>query len=87
MTNELSLASVPDRTGRMSRGPGSREKKARVAIPLDLHRTVTVTGPSLDLDGFIEALEDALGRARKARSLKVSLATFVQILADQSRAG
>jgi hypothetical protein len=58
-----------------------------VNIPLDAERSVTVTGDHLDLEGCIGALEDALSRARKARSLKVSLTTFVQMLADQARAG
>jgi hypothetical protein len=65
--------------------PGKRAKR-RVAVPLDSHRTVTVTGASRDLDDLIRALEAALGLARQARSLRVSLSTFEQMRADQSRA-
>ncbi len=87
MTHESPVNSVPERPGAMPRGPGSRGKKSRVVMPLDLQRTVTVAGANRDLDDLIGVLEDALGRARKARSLKVSLDTFVQMLADQARAG
>jgi len=91
MTDErhppLSTRPADAGTSSQIRNPRSRIKKARVVVPLDGQRTVTVTGAGLDLDGCIAALEAALGQARKARQLRVRLPTFVQMLADQARVG
>lgn len=90
MIDDPLSAPITERSGTTPPGnpPPSRAKgaKCRVSVPLDAHRTVTVSGAGRDLDGFIDALEQALGLARKARSLRVSLATFAQMAADQSRA-
>jgi hypothetical protein len=46
---------------------------------------VTVAGQALTLEGFIEALEELLSRARPARTKGLALATFLKVLSDQSK--
>jgi len=57
---------------------------SRATASLPGGRTVTVTGTDLDLETFIEALEDVLGKARKERVKGTSLSTFTALLRDQS---
>jgi ParB/RepB/Spo0J family partition protein len=56
----------------------------RVTALLSGGRTVTVLGPSLNLEGFIEALEELLNKARKVRPQGVELGTFAKMLRDQA---
>ena len=56
-----------------------------MTAPLGAGRAVTVTCQSLSLDGFIEILEELLGKARKVRTQGVELATFWKMLKDQSQ--
>lgn len=69
-------------------GKEPKEPKApstsRATASLPGGRTVTVTGTDLDLETFIEALEDVLGKARKERVKGTSLSTFTALLRDQS---
>lgn len=65
---------------------GSDKSPSRVTAKLPEHRTVSVTGPNLNLDAFIAALEELLGRARQARTKGLALDTFRKILADQASA-
>ena len=53
-----------------------REVTTRVTALLGGGRTVTVLGPSLNLEGFIEVLEELLAKARKVRPQGVELGTF-----------
>lgn len=57
----------------------------RATAVLDAERSVTVTAPGLSLDGFIQAIEDVLARARRERTRGVALATFIKVLRDQAR--
>jgi ParB/RepB/Spo0J family partition protein len=57
----------------------------RAMASLDANRTVTVTGPSLDMAGFIASLEELLNKARKERTRGVVLSTFIRVLRDQAR--
>ena len=49
-------------------------------------RTVTVVGHSLNLESFIEILEETLAKARRVRPQGVELITFCKMLKDQSQA-
>ena len=64
--------------------PHKRELTSRVTALLSGGRTVTVLGPSLNLEGFIEALEELLNKARKVRPQGVELGTFAKMLRDQA---
>jgi ParB family chromosome partitioning protein len=66
--------------------PDSDKSPSRVTAKLPEHRTVSVTGPNLNLDAFIAALEELLSRARQARTKGLGLSTFTQMLADQASA-
>ena len=85
MACELPATANPGRPNGTASSLRTGNKKVRVNIALDAHRTVTVTGIGLDLNGLIEALTEASARARKAKQLRVQLPTFVQMLADQAR--
>lgn len=58
----------------------------RATAQLGEGRTVTVVGHSLNLEGFIGILEEALAKARKVRPQGVELKTFVKMLKDQAQA-
>lgn len=64
--------------------PKQSEVTTRVTALLGGGRTVTVLGPSLDLEGFIEVLEELLAKARKVRPQGVELGTFSKMLRDQA---
>ncbi|HEY1066810.1 MAG TPA: ParB/RepB/Spo0J family partition protein [Pirellulales bacterium] len=61
-------------------------RTARATAPLTDGRSITVSGQDLTLESFIEAMEELLGKARRARTQGVELATFVKMLRDQARA-
>lgn len=54
----------------------------RVSAILDKSRSLIVAGVEPSLDALIASLEDALARARKARSQGLSLDTFTKLLRD-----
>ncbi len=64
--------------------PKQSEVTTRVTALLGGGRTVTVLGPSLNLEGFIELLEELLAKARKVRPQGVELGTFSKMLRDQA---
>ena len=64
--------------------PPQSELTTRVTALLGGGRTVTVLGPSLNLEGFIEVLEELLAKARKVRPQGVELGTFSKMLRDQA---
>ncbi len=57
---------------------------SRVTAKLAGGRAVTVAADSVDLDAFIETLEEVLGKARKARAQGIELGTFAKMLRDQA---
>lgn len=59
--------------------------RQRITVSVSADCTVTVAGTGLDLAGYIAALEATLGKARKAKQLRVTLPTYLQMLADQAR--
>jgi ParB family chromosome partitioning protein len=70
-----------------SRGQDSSALPGRVTAQLGEGRSVTVSCPSLDMEGFIGVLEDVLARARKVRPQGVLLKTFLSMLHDSAEAG
>jgi ParB/RepB/Spo0J family partition protein len=62
-------------------------RAGRIVARLDSERTVTVVADAMDIDAFIETLEELLGKARKARTQGVEVATFAKMLSDQAKAG
>ncbi len=78
-------------TGSLKAGRKNGESKeakspSRVTAKLAPDRAVTVIGESLDLEAFIETLEELLGKARKARTQGVEVGTFIKMLRDQASA-
>ena len=72
---------------RKSRATKSSKPKAvisRATAVLGINQTVTVVGDELDLQRYIELLENLLARARKARPTGISLTTFLKLLRDQA---
>ncbi len=57
---------------------------SRVTAKLGSGRAVTVMGESIDLEAFIEALEEVLTKARKARTQGIEVGTFAKMLRDQA---
>lgn len=57
---------------------------SRVTAALPGGISVTVIGDSLDLESFIEILDQLLGQARKIRPKGIELGTFIKILRDQA---
>jgi ParB/RepB/Spo0J family partition protein len=74
------------RSGRNG-GVNTAAAPSRVTAKLDGARAVTVTGESIDLEAFIETLEEVLGKARRARTQGVAVGTFIKMLRDQAKAG
>lgn len=66
-------------------GRSTNGSTGRVTAQLGAGRTVTVAGPALNLEGFIELLEELLGKARKIRPQGVELGTFIKMLKDQAQ--
>ena len=62
----------------------SAAKPRRAIAFLGAGRSVTVVGDCSTLDAFIEALEEALAKARKARPQGLALTTFCKMLKDQA---
>lgn len=62
-------------------------KVSRASASLGDGCSISVSGPELSLETFIATLEDALGRARKARTKGWELGTFIRALRDQARSG
>lgn len=56
----------------------------RVTAALPGGISVTVIGDALDLESFIEILDQLLGQARKIRPKGIELGTFIKILRDQA---
>ena len=57
---------------------------SRVTAALPGRISVTVIGDALDLESFIEILDQLLGQARKIRPKGIELGTFIKILRDQA---
>jgi ParB family chromosome partitioning protein len=57
----------------------------RMTAMLSDGRSVTVNGRRLSIDSLIECIDELLAKAKKARSQGLELATFAQMLRDQSK--
>jgi hypothetical protein len=63
----------------------SEEGHTRVTAKLSAGRSVSVSAAALNLDSFIETLEELLARARQARPKGLALGTFLKVLQDQAK--
>jgi ParB family chromosome partitioning protein len=68
----------------LKKGATASAGPSRVTAKLGSGRAVTVVGESIDLEAFIEALEDVLSKARKARTQGIEVGTFAKMLRDQA---
>lgn len=66
--------------------PSATVTPSRATAVLAPGRSITVTSDGLDLERFIQLIEDLLARARKVRPQGVELSTFIKMLRDQSKA-
>ncbi len=82
--NRDGLAGAIKARGKTAVRPTNASASTRVTAPLTSGRFVTVAGPSLNLEGFIELLEELLAKARKVRPQGVELGTFIKMLRDQA---
>ncbi len=57
----------------------------RATVILSASRSITLADDALDLDRLIASLEEALGKARKARTQGIELKTFCQMLKEQAK--
>jgi ParB-like chromosome segregation protein Spo0J len=75
------------RAARKANGKKNEKSAAsRVTAMLGLGRSVTVSGEGLDLETFIETLEELIAKARKARPRGIGLSTFIKVLRDEAKA-
>lgn len=73
---------------RKQRKPAKAQARAkRILCSLPSGIRVTVSGPSLSLDEFIDALGEAQKEARKGREQKLDVNTWQRVMRDKSRAG
>ncbi len=80
------LAGVRKNSGKKQTGETATAASNRATAQLGEGRVVTVVGESLNLEGFIEILEELLVKARKVRPQGVQLKSFLSMLKDQSGA-
>lgn len=73
------------KAARRSKDETSAQPVSRATAVLSDDRSVTVAGPSLTLDGFIESLESCLATARQSRTKGLSLVTYLRMCKDTSR--
>jgi len=78
-----------EQAGRKSRNGRKTEhvRQARVVCPLSTGARIVVTGPEMDLDGLIEALQSALDAARRANKDSLDVKTFERVQRDKAKAG
>ncbi len=68
---------------------GSKDsvKISRVRCEISCGQTVTVSGPSMGLHELIEALNETIKEARKARESGLDVKTFQAVLRDKAKVG
>lgn len=65
----------------------SAVRLARVSVPLSTGTKVVVSGPEMDLETLIEALQSALESARRAAKESLDVKTFEKVARDKAKAG
>jgi transcriptional regulator with XRE-family HTH domain len=73
---------APRKVGVKQGQPGA----TRVTAVLGPGRSVTVSSAELDLETFIQSLEELIAKARKVRPRGIGLGTFIKILRDEAKA-
>lgn len=68
---------IPSDTGKKASG-----KPQRAMAVLGRGRSVIVVGRNLDLDAWLEALQEALTKGRRAKSYGLSLEAFLRMSRD-----
>lgn len=75
------------RKARKPRAASAAKPSRRVAVPLPSGTLVQVTGPEMDMDGLIDALQAALNAAKKANREHLDISTFAKVASDKAKAG
>lgn len=66
----------------------SRSKKPtakRLTANLGRGRRVTITGIDSNMDGLVDCLQELLAKAKQAKSVAITLDTFLRMLKDQAK--
>ncbi|HEV8067006.1 MAG TPA: ParB/RepB/Spo0J family partition protein [Planctomycetaceae bacterium] len=71
-----------------ARNGSNRTKRAasRATAVLDPKRSVTVSSEGLDLESFLQILEELVAKVRKIRPRGIGLSTFLRILKEEAKA-
>ncbi len=65
---------------------GNTPAKSRATAVLDEKRRMTVFGDGLDLESFLQTLEELIARLRKFRTRGIGLPTSLRILKEEAKA-
>ncbi|WP_169974028.1 ParB/RepB/Spo0J family partition protein [Tautonia rosea] len=84
LTRDALSGSLRSRRRKPTPGGVAAAGPSRITARLGGGRTVSVVGGGIDLEAFIEALEEVLAKARKARTQGIEAATFAKMLKDQA---
>ncbi|HEV3304499.1 MAG TPA: ParB/RepB/Spo0J family partition protein [Planctomycetaceae bacterium] len=65
---------------------GAKSAASRATAVLDPKRAVTVSSERLDLESFLQILEELVAKVRKIRPRGIGLSTFLRILKEEAKA-
>lgn len=68
-------------------GKAPQARQARVVCPLSTGTRIVVSGPEMDLEGLIDALQSALEAARKANKESLDVKTAEKVWRDKAKVG
>lgn len=80
-----STVAIASRVRQVEYQQASEKFRNRATAFLSNDRQVTVAGTDLTLLSFIDALDETIAKARKARTKSITLDTFLRILKDQAK--
>jgi ParB family chromosome partitioning protein len=65
---------------------GTKPAASRATAVLDKKRSVTVSSDGLDLESFLQILEELVAKVRKIRPRGIGLQTFLRVLKEEAKA-
>jgi hypothetical protein len=80
--NDAGEFAIPAQAGSVGDGSEANGRSERATAVLGRRRSVIVTGNGLTLDTFIATLQEALSKARRAKSYGLPLDGFLRMLRD-----